>query len=245
MRNRLLLVLFVVFEAAALVVAWTRIPVPDPVDWGNPAGWLTRNDPDAVLLAVGRLLAIGLAAWLLCSTLAAVVARLALSTPRLPHRLRAVARAAGRVAPGVVRHVVEGAIAVSLVTAATGGRAASAATSAAPYAPAPAPQARPRVVPLGPVRDGHLTAPTAPPAPSPARASAPPVLPPGDRHLVVTGESLWTIAGDHLRALGLPADDLAVDRYWRGLCEANRKTLTSGDVNLLHPGDDLDLPPVA
>ena len=277
MRNRLLLVLCFGVEATALVVAWTRIPVPEPVDWTHPGSWLARSDPAAVLLAGGRLLAVGLAAWLLGATLVATLARLALATLRLPHPLRTVTAAAARFAPGVVRHVVEGAVAVSLVAAATGVRPAAAATTAAPYAPAPTATARPLVAPLGPVRDGRHPAPLtlvpAPAAPSvppafssavssavppadaaPASASAtappgpapgPPTLAPAERHLVVVGESLWTIAADHLRSLGLAADDHAVDRYWRALCEANRAHLASGDVNLLRPGDDLDLPPVA
>jgi hypothetical protein len=277
MRNRLLLVLFVGFEAAALVVAWTRIPVAEPVDWAHPAGWLARGEPTAVLLAGGRLLAVGLAAWLLGSTLVATLARLALATLRLPHPLRTVADTTGRLAPGLVRHVVEGAVAVGLVTAGTGAHPASATTTAAPYAAAPTATARTLVAPLAPVRDGRRPAPltlvpapeapavppavppavasavppadaapaTAPVTPTPSPSPGPPALAPAERHLVVVGESLWTIAADHLRSLGLAADDRAVDRYWRALCEANRAHLASGDVNLLRPGDDLDLPPVA
>jgi hypothetical protein len=34
-----------------------------------------------------------------------------------------------------------------------------------------------------------------------------------------------------------------IDRYWRALCAANADRIASGDVNRIHPGEDLLLPP--
>ena len=72
---------------------------------------------------------------------------------------------------------------------------------------------------------------------------APPVervveLPTGEWRLdsvvVERGDSMWTIAADHA-----PGD---VGTYWRQVVDMNRDRFT--DVNLIHPGDVILLPPV-
>jgi hypothetical protein len=60
----------------------------------------------------------------------------------------------------------------------------------------------------------------------------------------VAGEHLWGIAEATVHAAGI-ADPVVVDRYWRALCDTNRDRLASGDPNVLAPGEDLGLPPVA
>ena len=52
---------------------------------------------------------------------------------------------------------------------------------------------------------------------------------------VVDGESLWSIARDRV------GTD-AVVPYWHALCDANRTTVPSGDLNLIHPGETVVLP---
>jgi len=56
-------------------------------------------------------------------------------------------------------------------------------------------------------------------------------------HVVVAGESLWSIARDRVGP-----DDAVLLPYWRALCDANRATLASGDVNVIHPGETVVLP---
>lgn len=253
----LLPVLLVLVAAAALVGTWSWVRVPDPVDWDDPARWLARTTPDAALLAAGRIVVLAVAGWLLLSTLLALAAQACLATARAPEAIVVLARGIHRCSPAIVCHAVGGAVLVGLVTGAS-------APSPAPAGPRPSAAAhpviaavgdRPGVVPLGPVRDGRVApglrvpppAP-APPTPAPLAPSAPsgpPTAPVADRHVVRPGDSLWTIARDRLQGLGLATDDGAVGRYWRMLCDANRDGLTSGDVDLVYPGEPVDLPPIA
>jgi hypothetical protein len=56
-------------------------------------------------------------------------------------------------------------------------------------------------------------------------------------HVVAPGENLWSIARDRVGT-----DPTAHEGYWRALCDANRASLPSGDVNVIHPGEELALP---
>jgi hypothetical protein len=61
------------------------------------------------------------------------------------------------------------------------------------------------------------------------------------------GDSLWTIARDHLAAAGKgsgePSNRQVAD-YWAKVKEANRHRLASGDPDLIEPGEIIVLPPV-
>jgi nucleoid-associated protein YgaU len=63
---------------------------------------------------------------------------------------------------------------------------------------------------------------------------------------VEPGDSLWSIAEEHLAdAGGAVVDERQVAVYWRSLIEANRAALlVPGDPNLIFPGQLLSLPPV-
>lgn len=61
-----------------------------------------------------------------------------------------------------------------------------------------------------------------------------------DRHTVVSGDNLWTIAQDHIAEAGLPSDSVA--DYWTKLISANKDTLLSGRPSLIFPGEVLTLP---
>jgi hypothetical protein len=61
------------------------------------------------------------------------------------------------------------------------------------------------------------------------------------------GDSLWTIARDHLAAVGKGAGEPTnrqVAEYWAKVKAANRHRLTSGDPDLIEPGEKIVLPPV-
>lgn len=60
----------------------------------------------------------------------------------------------------------------------------------------------------------------------------------GGRYVVAPGDSLWSIARDHLPA---GADDGQVDDFWRAIARANRAAIGS-DPHLIHPRTVLDLP---
>jgi nucleoid-associated protein YgaU len=87
------------------------------------------------------------------------------------------------------------------------------------------------------VRDGRAIESFAPPAlPEPAATTPPPPPTPVEHHVVAPGESLWTIAAAHAGA----AD---VGGYWARVVELNRAALRSGNPNLIHPGEIVELPP--
>ena len=76
------------------------------------------------------------------------------------------------------------------------------------------------------------------PVSSPVRPRPDRLDPPG--HVVVAGESLWTIAAAHLPA---GASNAAVDRSWRHWYAANR-AVVGPDPDLIAPGQLLVPPPV-
>jgi nucleoid-associated protein YgaU len=67
-------------------------------------------------------------------------------------------------------------------------------------------------------------------------------------HVVVQGDNLWTIAGDHLaEARSGGASELTtreVAAYWLRVIEANASKVRSGDPDLIYPGETIVLPPV-
>jgi hypothetical protein len=123
--------------------------------------------------------------------------------------------------------------------------AASAPTPQPPAAPAPpnpAPRRRDASTPSAPV-GGDEAAPAPVAAPP---AAAPPPAP--SNYTVVAGDSLWSIAAAQVaqRTAQTPASvtAAAVTPYWEAVCNANRSSLRSGDVNLIFPGDQIVLPPL-
>jgi nucleoid-associated protein YgaU len=230
-------------ELALAFALWRRGHVDDPLRWSDPVGWLRATTPENALVEVGRVLVLALVAWMVLATVLALAAR---SVDLLLGTTACIA---------AVSHVVPRFIVVMVV--------AAVATSAPVLA-----QARTPMPPLGPVRDGRAptalvapattapapaTAPVPPPVTAPVAASRPtpaaPVpaptaasrpTPAAPRtHVVVAGESLWSIARDRV---GVGADPDTVIAYWRALCDANRATLPSGDVNVIHPGETVVLP---
>jgi hypothetical protein len=230
--------------------------------------WLQQTPSEEVLLAGVRLAALVAAWWLLGSTLLYVAARVArlhgtaaaLGWATLP----AVRRWADRAAAVSI-------VAASALGAARPAAARPPPTTSPATAPVviDADHRDPLSVPSRPptsVRTGQAVdpppAPSAPPVetapvPSPPPTNAPlvpPVVPivpsapaAGATHTVARGEHLWSIAADQIAtATGKPAAVLApadIAPYWLRVVEVNRPRLSSGDPNLVFPGEVVELPP--
>lgn len=80
------------------------------------------------------------------------------------------------------------------------------------------------------------------PAGAPDRAPGDGTPDPAATHVVAAGENLWTIARQQLIDAGLPHGDRDVHAHWVALIRANVDTLPSGDPDLIHPGDLLQVP---
>jgi len=61
--------------------------------------------------------------------------------------------------------------------------------------------------------------------------------------VVEPGDHLWKISASHLEGiLDRPAEPAEIDPYWRVVIETNRALLTSGDPDLIYPGEVITLP---
>lgn len=227
------------------------------VRWSDLGGWLAETRTEDALVALARTLALGLAWWLLASTLLCLAANLV----GLPSLLRKIA---WLTVPGV-RRLVDGLVAGSVVAGTSLGTAAPAVAEfppAAPehvYVPRPAGDGSAYVpTPAGDIAPKTPASVPAPPAtekPPVVAAPAAPAAPDAPRtsHRVEPGEHLWGIAHAHLAAAsGRPAADLRaadlraadIAPYWRRLIDANANGLRSGDPDLIHPGEELVLPEI-
>jgi Tfp pilus assembly protein FimV len=97
---------------------------------------------------------------------------------------------------------------------------------------APVPTGQPPVVPVVPA--------------APAAAAPKPTA--GATHTVNGGEHLWSIAAGHVATMigKSPADLAAADSapYWLRVVEINLPRLRSGNPNLVHAGEVVELPPM-
>jgi hypothetical protein len=254
--------LLVVAEVGAVVVLHRLGTAPGFGLPGADVGrWLRETPPLDATAAILRLVALGGAWWLLAST----VWWLLLA-------VRGVARPRSIAAMPGTRRLVEAALAVTLAAGTTlTGPAASAApatptttTTTAPLVLGRGPngvrsgRAGLGSVPAAPAPPASTTTSTTTmppagarqPAPAPAAPPAPPAPPAtpavASVHVVAPGESLWVIAADRVGAAtnrpaaAVPPGEVAP--YWRKLCDANRTTVRSGDLDLIFPGEVLELP---
>ena len=74
---------------------------------------------------------------------------------------------------------------------------------------------------------------------------APEVTEETSREVVVEGDSIWTIAENHLAEGSGEPTNQEVAEYVDQVTEANRDRLQSGDPDLIEPGETIILPPVA
>ncbi len=218
------------FEAAAVTLLWggDRAGL-GRVKWSRLGHWLSGAPPeDAVLIAV-RTVAVVLAAWLLLSTLAYLLARLA-DAPGL-------VRGARWATMSGVRRLVDAAVAVSVLGGAyLGPRPA--------FAQVPVPS--PLVIELS-VPAPHLYTPVAagdgPPAVSEVIAT--PGATVQQTWTVAPGDCFWTIAEEALaRTWGRPPTDAEIVPYWQVVIEGNRSVLVDrDDPDLIYPAQDFKVPP--
>jgi nucleoid-associated protein YgaU len=241
------LVGLVALEVAAIpLLRGSGDGAPAGIDWRHLGRWATDTAPEDAVVAVVRLLGMGLAAWLLASTVLYLLARLT----RAPALVRRVSWAT----IPAVRRIVDAAVAASVFGGAVLGPHPAGAQVVAPP---------PIVVELNttttsapahryvPVPAGDRLAPvptTARPAPQPAATTTieAPTMPAAQRaahvHSVVAGDNLWTIAAAELsRQTGRTAEADIRD-YWLQVIDANRSRLLSGDPNLIYPGESILCP---
>ena len=63
---------------------------------------------------------------------------------------------------------------------------------------------------------------------------------------VEPGDTLWAIAANHLeRGTRREPSAAEISRHWRAIIDLNIDRLRSGDPDLIHPGEDILLPPAA
>lgn len=207
-------------EVAALVVLH-RVDLPS-VEWSGFGAWIDATPPEDAIVALVRSASLVVTYYLLVTTALIIIANIA----RIPALVRGVRLVS---LPGL-RRVVEGVAAVSIVAAPP-----TSATAALAHDPSP----------VVATMDAESYVPT--PAgdavdvyrPTPAADEAAPSD--GRLHVVVSGESLWSIA-EAAVPTSTPQRAQAVARYWRSIIELNIDTLESGDPDLIFPGEQLQLP---
>ncbi|CAN5823793.1 hypothetical protein BH23ACT8_BH23ACT8_03740 [soil metagenome] len=264
-----LLLLLAAELAAVVVLLWVGDVAALAVPLDGVDVWLATTATDLVVVALLRMVGLAGALWLLASTLLYALA-LAIRAPAAVRAvgwatLPAVRRVAERgVALAVVTSTVVGGPAAALAApgslhqtppppAVAGPE--SVATDVAEGRPPPDPSPGPS--PDHHPADDHSTATPAPPEPAdpdaepaagarggdadgdPSRVATSPPPARSAAHVVQAGESLWSIAADQVGT----TDPRVVGPYWAQLLAAN-PDLPSGDPDLVHPGDQVRVPPL-
>jgi hypothetical protein len=247
--NLALTALLLVAETAGLV-ALVRLGHADgfSVPSAHVGVWLRQSPPADVLAATLRLLALGGLCWIFATTVLYGVASVVRATR--------VINALGWCTLPAIRRVVDGALAVSLVTTgavASGAGVAHAAPPPSTSTPSGVRSGRAHVLESFPPAPTSPSSPAPPPAPSsdldppsPAPSPTPRADAPVDRHVVVAGDNLWTIAAAEVaRTTGRSTSELTdreIASYWVELVTAARPGLRSGNPNLVYPGEVVPLP---
>jgi hypothetical protein len=258
-RRRVGLLVLLGTEALAVVGVHglgARAPFNLPLTDLEP--WIRAAPADALAAAL-RVVALAAAWWLLAAT-ALYVAACIVGRRGRGRVGRAVGGFSARVTPRAIRAAVDRAFATSLAVGALLvplGTRAVAAEDRSPRVVVDVRDGRDRAsiasLPTAPER---ASPPTPPPPSAPAEQTAgpetspppPPAASTDVSFVVVTpGDDLWSLSADALgRATGRASDTLRDDeigRYWIAVCDANRSSLRSGDVNVVYPGEVVVLPP--
>lgn len=223
---------------------WMTIP------WSRLGGWLELAPTEDVVAAALRGTALLIAYWVAGSTALYTLAKLS----RVPRLIKATAWAT----LPAVRRVIDRTIAVTVTTAAL----------VSPVAPAFATDAPPTTEPIiYQISDGGVPTPVNAPSVDPTL-----IVPPGSGgagytpnpaggveagvtgsngtqesvYEVVAGDNLWTISAARLEADrgGDSVQPDEISAYWRRVIELNTPLLSSGDPNLIYPGEQIVLPPI-
>ncbi|HEX7521283.1 MAG TPA: hypothetical protein VF441_04415 [Acidimicrobiia bacterium] len=248
-RNLAPTALLLVAETAGLV-ALVRLGHADgfSVPFAHLAVWVRQSPPADVLAATLRVVALGGLCWLLATTALYGVARAVRATR--------VINALGWCTLPAIRRVVDGALAVSLMTTVVASGAGVAHAAPPPTTSTTSPRVRSgRAHVLESFPPAPTTSPSSPaqPArssdldpPSPAPSPTPPADAPVQRHVVVAGDNLWTIAAAEVaRSTGRSASELTdreIATYWVELVTAARPGLRSGNPDRIYPGEVVPLP---
>jgi hypothetical protein len=206
------------------------LAAPPLGSWADVSDWLEETDTVTAVLAIVRLVALAVAVWLLVAALVGAIGRLA-------RRARVVAFA-DRALPAPIRRALTGlagAGAASVVVLGGAGLGGGDGEEAVPVGE--------QLVLLPEAGEGTATMSVLPDpaagAPVPAPAPAAPTT-----WTVEPGDSFWSIAEGVLAdAWGRPPTDAEIDPYWRALIAANRDRITSGNPDLIFPGQEFVLPP--
>ncbi len=224
-----------------------------PVDRpGAFAGWLDQRSGPTLAFCALRLAAMGLASYLLATTVAGLLVRIV--------GLARWSAALDAISPVVVRRLVQGAAGLTMAATVTTSQAAAWAAPAAPTgtgSPTPIMRRLPSGPPstaAAPAHPGEASPSPAPRVPPDPRGGAideaahpPPASPtpaPSATWLIRPGDSLWSVAEATLaRAWGRGPSDAEVDDYWTRLVSVNRMRLVHGDdPDLVFPGQVFELP---
>jgi nucleoid-associated protein YgaU len=199
-------------------------------NWRNPDLWFaTAGAADAVAAAL-RLFAVCGVGWLLAATVLDVVLVAASATRST--RLRVPGLPAG------LRRRIEASVAALVATSTL---AAPAVAVAAPGLPAHIPVPVPHEVVATHDRVEPPVAPTDPSTSEPRSQDR--SAPGAARYTVAVGDHLWGIAERVVTDVRGDATTADVAAYWRELIAAN-EDLPSGDPDLIHPGQQVRLPPL-
>jgi hypothetical protein len=244
---------------AALVVGLHALSRLDAfsVDWSEWVGRLSDTAFEDVFGSVVLLVALGLAYWLLLST----VAYLAASFLGRPAVVGAVRRLTLPLVRRLVGRVAALSLAASVVSAPLTPAMANLAGSGSVAEVIVEVDGRRHLPPSG-VEDAgdvedepsdvivppHLRSAPIPDAPVESETLHPATLDGSIEHRVTArrGDHLWRLSERHLQqVLGRPSPgEHAIARYWVRVVEANRGTIRSGDPNLIYPGEFVTLPRV-
>lgn len=205
---------------------------PDaPAANGAPAG------PDAaagVVMALVRVVALGLGWYLVAATLLTLLVGLAGATRTMTRRL------VPRTVHEGLRHVCGLTIALTAVVPTLAAADERSAITMLRLADDPETGDAPAIT-------MRRLAPPATGAPPPASDPAPGAVPPATAsHVIGRGEHLWAIAESTLAsAWGAPPTDREIDPFWRELVRRNRSRLPDPrNPDLVHPGLEVEVPPV-
>lgn len=225
-------VAFLVAVIAALHAAGRGPLAAPPLD-GRARSWLDERDAAQAAFAVVRLMALGLAWYLLATTTAGVLARVA--------RAGRLVSFADALSVPAVRRLVEGAVGISLAAAALTATGELTGTGHGPRpAAAEAPAPEDAVMRRLPDEDrDDVVMRRLPDGQAPTTGAVP------REWTMEPGDHLWAVAEAVLsRAWQRSPSDAEITPYWLHLIEANRDRLADREnPDLVFPGQVMVVPP--